>query len=171
MRHLPIMLLIDGYTDEEQIISQAVRRICSSFRNIQRFPADSKTWLIEKASKGVSGMLAYNIYFQFKIKTTFRMNLFLGIRSIAEKFADDEKGHFGCKKASEETKKRIVGELMKEDKLGNAVRKAISQLPKNGSQNGGDIAQNFYSKGILLAFVGVMGYILRASMNDFEQVL
>ena len=53
------MLLIDGYTDEEQIISQAVRRICSSFRNIQRFPADSKTWLIEKASKGVSGMLAY----------------------------------------------------------------------------------------------------------------
>jgi len=148
MRHLPIMLLIDGFTAEEQIISQAVRRICSSFRYIQRFPADSKTWLIEKASKGVSG-----------------------IRSIAEKFADDENGHFGCKKASEEIKMRIVGELMKEDKLGNAVRKAISQLPKNGSQNGGEIAQNFYSKGILLAFVGVMGYILRASMNDFEQVL
>ena len=99
------------------------------------------------------------------------MNLFLGIRSIAEKFADDEKGHFGCKKASEEIKMRIVGELMKEDKLGNVVRKAISQLPKNGSQNGGEIAQNFYSKGILLAFVGVMGYILRASMNNFEQEL
>jgi len=145
------MLLIDGFTDEDQIISQAVRRICSLSINpgyIQRFPADSKTWLIEKASKGVSG-----------------------IRSIAEKFADDELGHFGCKKASEETKKRIVGELMKEDKLENAVRKAINQLPKNGSQNGGEIAQNFYSKGILLAFVGVMGYILRASMNDFEQVL
>ena len=60
---------------------------------------------------------------------------------------------------------------MKEDKLENAVRKAINQLPKNGSQNGGEIAQNFYSKGILLALGGVMGYILRASMNDFEQVL
>ena len=61
MRHLPIMLLIDGFTDEDQIISQSVRRICSLSKNpgyIQRFPVDSKTWLIEKASKGVSGMLA-----------------------------------------------------------------------------------------------------------------
>ena len=160
---------LDGFTDNEKIISQAVTKICSSFGYIQMFPAESKTWLIEEASKGVSGMLAFILKIQFK--NTFSKNLFLGIKSIAEKFAEDEKGYFGCKKASEETKKRIVGELMKEDKLGNAVRKAISQLPKNGSQNGGEIAQNFYSKGILLAFVGVMGYILRASMNDFEQVL
>ena len=98
-------------------------------------------------------------------------NIFLGIKSIAEKFAEDEKGYFGCKKASEETKKKIVAELMNADKLGIAVRKAVSQLTKNGSQNGGGIAKNVFSKGILLALGGVMGYILRASMNNFEQEL
>jgi hypothetical protein len=40
-----------------------------------------------------------------------------------------------------------------------------------GSQSGSGIIQNFFSKGILLALGGVMGYILRASMNDFEQEL
>ena len=60
---------------------------------------------------------------------------------------------------------------MKEDKLGIVVRKAVSQLTKNGSQNGGGIAKNVFSKGILLALGGVMGYILRASMNNFEQEL
>ena len=60
---------------------------------------------------------------------------------------------------------------MKADKLGIAVRKAVSQLTKNGSQNGGGIAKNVFSKGILLALGGVMGYILRALMNNFEQEL
>ena len=46
---------LDGLIDEEKIISQAVKKICSSFEYIQMFPADSKTWLIEEASKGVSG--------------------------------------------------------------------------------------------------------------------
>ena len=50
---------LDGFTDDEKIISQAVTKICSSFGYIQMFPAESKTWLIEEASKGVSGMLAF----------------------------------------------------------------------------------------------------------------
>ena len=58
---------------------------------------------------------------------------------------------------------------MKDDKLGIAVRKAVSQLNKNGSQDG--TIKKVFSKGILLALGGVMGYILRASMNDFEQEL
>ena len=58
---------------------------------------------------------------------------------------------------------------MKDDKLGIAVRKAVSQLNKNGSQDG--IIKKVFSKGILLALGGVMGYILRASMNNFEQEL
>jgi len=54
----PIVKELDGFTDDEKIISQAVTKICSSFGYIQMFPAESKTWLIEEASKGVSGMLA-----------------------------------------------------------------------------------------------------------------
>ena len=96
---------------------------------------------------------------------------FLGLKSIAETFAKDEKGYYGVKKSSAETRKKIVAELMKEDKLGIAVRKAVSQLNKKGSQSGRGIIQNLFSKGILLALGGVMGYILRASMNHFEQEL
>ena len=58
---------------------------------------------------------------------------------------------------------------MKGDKLGIAVRKAVSQLTKNGGQTDGGVSQNIFSKGILLALGGVMGYILRASMNNIEQ--
>ena len=50
---------LDGFTDDEKIVSQAVTKICSSFGYIQMFPAESKTWLIEEASKGVSGMLDF----------------------------------------------------------------------------------------------------------------
>ena len=50
---------LDGFSDDEKIIIQAVTKICSSFGYIQMFPAESKTWLIEEASKGVSGMLAF----------------------------------------------------------------------------------------------------------------
>ena len=60
---------------------------------------------------------------------------------------------------------------MKGDKLGIAVRKAVSQLTKNGGQTDGGVSQNIFSKGILLALGGVMGYILRASMNNIEQEL
>ena len=41
------------------------------------------------------------------------MTFIPGIRNIAEKFTEDEKGFFGCKKASEGTKAKIVAELMK----------------------------------------------------------
>ena len=97
-------------------------------------------------------------------------SLILGIKAIAEKFAEDDKGHFGCKKANEETKKKIVTELMKEDKLGIAVRKAVRQLNnKGGIQR--EIIQTFISKGVMLAIGGVIGYMLKASMNDFEKEL
>ena len=52
----PIVKELDDLLDDEKIISKAVTKICSSFEYIQMFPADSKTWLVEEASKGVSGM-------------------------------------------------------------------------------------------------------------------
>ena len=59
---------------------------------------------------------------------------------------------------------------MKEDKLGIAVRKAVSQLnKKTGTQSG--IIETFVSKGVMLALGGVIGYMLKASMNDFEKEL
>ena len=57
---------LDGFTDDEKIIIQAVTKICSSFGYIQMFPAESKTWVIEEASKGVSGMLDFIFKNQFK---------------------------------------------------------------------------------------------------------
>ena len=52
----PIVKELDDLVDDEKFISKAVTKICSAFEYIQMFPADSKTWLIEEASKGVSGM-------------------------------------------------------------------------------------------------------------------
>ena len=58
--------------------------------------------------------------------------MLLGIKTIAEKFTDDEKGFIGCKDASEETKKKIIAEMMKNDKIGDAIKKAIEKLqPSN----------------------------------------
>ena len=96
-------------------------------------------------------------------------NSFLGIKTIAESFAKDEKGYFGCKKASEETKKKIVDELMKGDKIGIEIRKAVEKLTKN--KNTGGTVQSLVSKGIMMAIGGVLGYMLKASMNTFEQEL
>ena len=95
-------------------------------------------------------------------------NSFLGIKTIAESFAKDEKGYFGCKKASEETKKKIVAELMKGDKIGIEIRKAVEKLTKN---KGGGTFQSLVSKGVMVAIGAVMGYMLKASMNTFEQEL
>ena len=96
-------------------------------------------------------------------------NSFLGIKTIAESFAKDEKGYFGCKKASEETKKKIVAELMKGDKIGIEIRKAVEKLTKK--TNAGGTVQSLVSKGIMVAIGAVMGYMLKASMNTFEQEL
>ena len=96
-------------------------------------------------------------------------NSFLGFKTIAESFANDEKGYFGCKKASEETKKKIVDELMKGDKIGIEIRKAVEKLTKN--KNTGGTVQYLVSKGIMMAIGGVLGYMLKASMNTFEQEL
>ena len=59
---------------------------------------------------------------------------------------------------------------MKEDKLGIAVRKAVRQLNNKGRNQSG-IIQTFISKGVVLAIGGVIGYMLKASMNDFEKEL
>ena len=99
----------------------------------------------------------------------FTQFFFLGIKTIAESFAKDEKGYFGCKKASEETKKKIVDELMKGDKIGIEIRKAVEKLTKN--KNTGGTVQTLVSKGIMMAIGGVLGYMLKASMNTFEQEL
>ena len=98
------------------------------------------------------------------------LNSFLGIKTIAESFAKDEKGYFGCKKASEETKKKIVAELMKGDKIGIEIRKAVEKLTKKTNAGGGTV-QSLVSKGIMMAIGGVLGYMLKASMNTFEQEL
>ena len=108
--------------------------------------------------------------FQSNIFEAIRLtNPFLGIKTIAESFAKDEKGYFGCKKASEETKKKIVDELMKGDKIGIEIRKAVEKLTKN--KNTGGTVQSLVSKGIMMAIGGVLGYMLKASMNTFEQEL
>ena len=95
---------------------------------------------------------------------------FLGVKTIAESFAKDEKGYFGCKKASEETKKKIVDELMKGDKIGIEIRKAVEKLTKKKNMGGGTV-QSLVSKGVMVAIGGVLGYVLKASMNNFEQEL
>ena len=97
--------------------------------------------------------------------------IFLGIKTIAESFAKDEKGYFGCKKASEETKKKIVDELMKGDKIGIEIRKAVEKLTKNKNTGGTVQLQSLVSKGIMMAIGGVLGYMLKASMSTFEQDL
>jgi hypothetical protein len=96
-------------------------------------------------------------------------NTFLGIKTIAESFAKDEKGYFGCKKASEETKTKIVAELMKGDKIGIEIRKAVEKLTKN--KNTGGTVKSLVSNGIMMGIGGVLGYMLKASMNTFEQEL
>ena len=98
------------------------------------------------------------------------LNSFLGIKTIAESFAKDEKGYFGCKKASEETKKKIVAELMKGDKIGIEIRKAVEKLTKKTNAGGGTV-QSLVSKGIMMAIGGVLGFMLKTSMNTFEQEL
>ena len=104
------------------------------------------------------------------LKPLYLPNSFLGIKTIAESFAKDEKGYFGCKKASEETKKKIVDELMKGDKIGIEIRKAVEKLTKNKKNTGGTV-QSLVSKGIMMAIGGVLGYMLKASMSTFEQDL
>merc|ERR1719507_502049 len=101
------------------------------------FPAEFKPWFLAEASKGATG-----------------------IKTIAESFAKDEKGYFGCKKASEETKKKIVDELMKGDKIGIEIRKAVEKLTKN---KGGGTIQSLVSKGVMVAIGVVIGYMLKAS--------
>ena len=98
------------------------------------------------------------------------LDSFLGIKTIAESFAKDEKGYFGCKKASEETKKKIVAELMKGDKIGIEIRKAVEKLTKKKNTEDGTV-QSLVSKGVMVAIGGVLGYMLKASMNTFEQEL
>jgi len=75
-----------------------------TFSYLQTFPAPVKVWVISEAEKGLPG-----------------------IKTIAEKFIDDEKGFIGCKNASEEAKKKIMTELMKNDKIGTEIRKAIEK--------------------------------------------
>ena len=112
--------------------------------------------------------LALNVNPTF-LKPLDLLNSVLGIKIIAESFAKDEKGYFGCKKASEETKKKIVDELMKGDKIGIEIRKAVEKLTKN--KNTGGTVQSLVSKGIMMAIGGVLGYMLKASMSAFEQDL
>ena len=73
---------LDGFTDDEKIISQAVTKICSSFGYIQMFPAESKTWLIEEASKGVSGMLAYSISMKNDLNKKYTQDSRLNLANV-----------------------------------------------------------------------------------------
>ena len=114
--------------------------------------------------------LALNVNPTF-LKPLDLLNSVLGIKIIAESFAKDEKGYFGCKKASEETKKKIVDELMKGDKIGIEIRKAVEKLTKNKGGGRGGTIQYLVSKGVTVAIGAVMGYMLKASMNTFEQEL
>jgi len=142
----PILTEPEDGGDDEKLIKNSVDKICGTFQYIHMFPAEFKPWFLKEASKGVTG-----------------------IKTIAESFAKDEKGYFGCKKASEETKKKIVDELMKGDKIGIEIRKAVEKLTKN--KNTGGTVQYLVSKGIMMAIGGVLGYMLKASMSTFEQDL